>query len=63
MDVSLMSFFPTRPPQGRLARLGVVLDADARAASLARLCDRAGIDIVWLAERDRLDEAPSPGIA
>jgi alkanesulfonate monooxygenase SsuD/methylene tetrahydromethanopterin reductase-like flavin-dependent oxidoreductase (luciferase family) len=59
MDVSLMSFFPTRPPPGRLARLGVVLDADARAASLAHTCDRAGIDIVWLAERGRLDEAPS----
>ncbi len=52
-------FFPTRPPQDRLARLGIVLDADARAASLARVCDRAGIDIVWLGERDHLDEAPS----
>ncbi len=55
----MMSFLPTRPPSGRLARLGIVLDADERAASLARLCDRAGIDIVWLVDRSRLDADPS----
>ena len=52
-------FFPTRPPVGRLARLGIVLDADERAASLAQLCDRAGIDVVWLADRNAIDAAPS----
>jgi alkanesulfonate monooxygenase SsuD/methylene tetrahydromethanopterin reductase-like flavin-dependent oxidoreductase (luciferase family) len=52
-------FAPTLPPRGRLARLGIVLDADERAGSLARLCDRAGIDIIWLVERDRLDAEPS----
>jgi alkanesulfonate monooxygenase SsuD/methylene tetrahydromethanopterin reductase-like flavin-dependent oxidoreductase (luciferase family) len=51
----MTSFSPTLPPRGRLARLGIVLDADERAASLARLCDRAGIDIIWLVERSRLD--------
>ena len=40
-----------RAPAGRLARLGVLLDIDERAEALARLCDRAGIDIVWLADR------------
>jgi hypothetical protein len=55
----MTSFLPTRPPRGRLARLGIVLYADERAASLARLCDRAGIDIIWLVERDRLDADPS----
>jgi alkanesulfonate monooxygenase SsuD/methylene tetrahydromethanopterin reductase-like flavin-dependent oxidoreductase (luciferase family) len=46
----------TRVPAGRLARLGVVLDVDDRATSLARLCDRAGIDIVWLADRAALPD-------
>jgi alkanesulfonate monooxygenase SsuD/methylene tetrahydromethanopterin reductase-like flavin-dependent oxidoreductase (luciferase family) len=55
----MTSFDPTRPPRGRLARLGIVLDADDRAAALARLCDRAGIDVVWLVERDGLDAEPS----
>ena len=45
-----------RVPAGRLARLGVVLDADDRATALARLCDRAGIDIVWLADRSALTD-------
>lgn len=41
-------FDPTRPPPGRLARLGVIVDVgDPRAGAIARLCDRAGIDIVW----------------
>ena len=55
----MTSFDPTRPPRGRLARLGIVLDADDRATALARLCDRAGIDVVWLVERDGLDGEPS----
>jgi hypothetical protein len=47
----MLVFDPTIPPAGRLARLGVVVDATptpTRARGLARLCDRAGIDIVWL---------------
>ena len=44
-------FRPVRPPLGRLARLGVILDTDDRALTLAHLCDRAGIDIAWLADR------------
>jgi hypothetical protein len=41
-------FDPTRPPPGRLARLGVTVDPlDEHAAAIARLCDRAGIEIVW----------------
>jgi hypothetical protein len=47
----VIHFKPTISPAGRLARLGVVIDATvapARASGLARLCDRAGIDIVWL---------------
>jgi hypothetical protein len=55
----MTAFSPTRPPRGRLARLGIVLDADERAEPLARLCDRAGIDIIWLVERGRLDADPS----
>lgn len=47
----MTAFRPSRPPAGRLARLGVVLDADDRAPAMARLCDRAGIDVVWLADR------------
>lgn len=55
----MTTFSPTRPPVGRLARLGIVLDPDDRAAALAQLCDRAGIDVVWLADRSAFDEAPS----
>ena len=55
----MTAFDPTRPPRGRLARLGIVLDADDRAIALARLCDRAGIDVVWLVERTGLDAEPS----
>lgn len=58
----MTDFAAARVPAGRLARLGVVLDADDRAAALARLCDRAGIDVVWLAHRAALldDEWPDP---
>jgi alkanesulfonate monooxygenase SsuD/methylene tetrahydromethanopterin reductase-like flavin-dependent oxidoreductase (luciferase family) len=44
-------FRPTVPPPGRLVRLGVVLDTrndQKRLAQIARMCDRAGIDIVWV---------------
>jgi alkanesulfonate monooxygenase SsuD/methylene tetrahydromethanopterin reductase-like flavin-dependent oxidoreductase (luciferase family) len=49
-------FRPVRAPVGRLARLGVILDPDDRASTLASLCDRAGIDIAWLADRAGLAE-------
>lgn len=48
-----LQFRPTRPPRARLARLGVVLDTRApweRFAQLARSCDEAGIDAVWVGE-------------
>jgi hypothetical protein len=44
----------TRAPVGRLARLGMVLDLGEpieRVRGLATLCDRAGIEAVWLAGR------------
>jgi alkanesulfonate monooxygenase SsuD/methylene tetrahydromethanopterin reductase-like flavin-dependent oxidoreductase (luciferase family) len=47
------SFDPTRAPLGRLTRLGVVLDGSsplARLTALARMCERAGIDAIWLAD-------------
>jgi alkanesulfonate monooxygenase SsuD/methylene tetrahydromethanopterin reductase-like flavin-dependent oxidoreductase (luciferase family) len=41
---------PTRPPAGRLARLGVLIDPSRPDhQGVARICDLAGIDIVWLA--------------
>jgi alkanesulfonate monooxygenase SsuD/methylene tetrahydromethanopterin reductase-like flavin-dependent oxidoreductase (luciferase family) len=46
---------PSKPPPGRLVRLGVVVDEgqpEPRTPELARLCDRAGIDTVWLAGGD-----------
>lgn len=62
---ALLLFRPTRPPHERLARIGVVLDTRApwgRFAELARLCDEAGIDALWVGEQtdssrevDRLD--------
>ncbi len=48
------SFDPTRAPIGRLTRLGVVLDGSSpasRLVALARMCERAGIDAVWFADR------------
>ena len=57
-------FRPTVAPPGRLVRLGVVLDTrndPRRLAQIASMCDRAGIDIVWV--RDALlaakETAPS----
>jgi alkanesulfonate monooxygenase SsuD/methylene tetrahydromethanopterin reductase-like flavin-dependent oxidoreductase (luciferase family) len=48
-------FRPTRAPRGRLVRLGVVLDTrnpPHRVQEIARMCDGAGIDALWV--RDRL---------
>lgn len=43
-------FDPTRAPDGRLARLGVVIDpAEPSAVAIARFADLAGIDVVWIA--------------
>lgn len=55
-------FAPPPIPAGRLARLGVVLDIAQPMQALrgqAILCDRAGIDAVWLADRMHID---SPGM-
>jgi hypothetical protein len=52
VDAAVPSFDPTRPPAGRLARLGVVFDGrtpPGGARPLATMCARAGIDAVWLA--------------
>src|SRR5207247_1569480 len=49
------SFRPTKAPRGRLVRLGVVLDtrnAPARLREVARMCDGAGIEALWI--RDHL---------
>lgn len=46
-----MEFKPTRPPRGRLVRLGVVLDlrdSSRRLSEIARMCDGAGIDALWV---------------
>jgi hypothetical protein len=54
----MRQFDPTRPPTGRLARLGVVIDpARADHPSIARFCDLAGIDVVWVGSSDG---GPSP---
>lgn len=48
-------YTPSKPPPGRLVRLGVVVDAgqpESRTRELGRLCDRAGIDTVWLGGND-----------
>ena len=51
-------FDPTRPPAGRLARLGVVVDpTEPTAAAVARFADLAGIDVVWAASLGP-DDAP-----
>jgi alkanesulfonate monooxygenase SsuD/methylene tetrahydromethanopterin reductase-like flavin-dependent oxidoreductase (luciferase family) len=47
----VIEFKPTRPPRGRLARLGVVLDtrnSPVRLVEIARMCDGAGIDALWV---------------
>jgi alkanesulfonate monooxygenase SsuD/methylene tetrahydromethanopterin reductase-like flavin-dependent oxidoreductase (luciferase family) len=53
LSVATPAFDPTRPPPRRLVRLGVVFDGRTAAADvppLARMCERAGIDIVWFAD-------------
>ena len=50
----MRTFQPTRAPRARLARLGVILDSRdqiARLGEVARMCDRAGIDALWVSER------------
>jgi hypothetical protein len=65
----MAGFDPTRAPTGRLLRLGVVLDIAEpmdRLRGLGILCDRAGIDVVWLADRAGIDTParwPDPGPA
>jgi alkanesulfonate monooxygenase SsuD/methylene tetrahydromethanopterin reductase-like flavin-dependent oxidoreductase (luciferase family) len=59
---AMVTFDPTAAPAGHLARLGVVLDVREpidRVRGLAVLCDRAGIDVVWLADRAFLDDPAS----
>lgn len=46
-----LEFRPTVPPPGRLVRLGVALDTrndPRRLAQIASMCDRAGIDVLWV---------------
>jgi hypothetical protein len=53
VSLTQSSFDPTRPPPRRLVRLGVVFDGRTEASgvsSLARMCERAGIDAVWVAD-------------
>lgn len=57
-----LPFRPTRPPRERLARIGVVLDTRApwgRFAQLARICDEAGIDAVWVGDRRESSSEPA----
>ena len=49
----MITFRPTRPPAGRLVRLGLVLDTrntPDRLREVARMCDRAGVDELWVAD-------------
>lgn len=53
MNVAKAAFDPTRPPSRRLVRLGVVFDGRTAAtlvSPLARMCERAGIGAVWVAD-------------
>jgi alkanesulfonate monooxygenase SsuD/methylene tetrahydromethanopterin reductase-like flavin-dependent oxidoreductase (luciferase family) len=57
----MTAFRPTRPPAGRLVRLGVVLDhrsSRERLREVATMCDRAGIDAIWLLDH----HARPPGL-
>ena len=50
----MTTFKPTVPPPGRLARLGVVLDTrnpPDRLREVAKMCDRAGIDALWVRDQ------------
>ena len=49
----MTTFRPTRAPRGRLVRLGVVLDTrnpPHRVQEVARMCDGAGIDALWVGD-------------
>lgn len=53
MSFARAEFDPTRPPPRRLVRLGIVFDGRTSAGAvphLARMCERAGIDAVWIAD-------------
>ena len=53
MNVATPVFEPTMPPPRRLVRLGVVFDGRTPAAdvpALARMSERAGIDVVWVSD-------------
>ena len=50
-------FQPTIAPPGRLIRLGVFLDrrnSASRLQELARMCERAGIDALWVSDEPEL---------
>ncbi len=58
-----MGFRPTRPGAARLLRLGVMLDtrnAPARFREIARMCDRAGVDALWVADPGAATHPESP---
>jgi alkanesulfonate monooxygenase SsuD/methylene tetrahydromethanopterin reductase-like flavin-dependent oxidoreductase (luciferase family) len=48
-----MDFRPTAPPPGRLVRLGLILDTSdrSRLSEVARMCDGAGFDALWVQDR------------
>ena len=49
-----MDFRPTAPPPGRLVRLGLILDTRndwSRLSEVARMCDGAGFDALWVEDR------------
>lgn len=49
-----MDFRPTAPPPGRLVRLGLILDTRSDWSGLsevARMCDGAGFDALWVEDR------------
>jgi alkanesulfonate monooxygenase SsuD/methylene tetrahydromethanopterin reductase-like flavin-dependent oxidoreductase (luciferase family) len=60
-----MTFRPTRAPIGRLVRLGVVLDTrngPDRLQEIARMCDGAGLDALWVWEHPNEEEEPPRGM-
>lgn len=61
----MRQFDPTRPPTGRLARLGVLIDPSRPDhEGVARFCDLAGIDMVWVAGGSTADRsAAARGVA
>jgi alkanesulfonate monooxygenase SsuD/methylene tetrahydromethanopterin reductase-like flavin-dependent oxidoreductase (luciferase family) len=49
-----MDFRPTAPPPGRLVRLGLILDTRndwSGLSEVARMCDGAGFDALWVEDR------------